>query len=55
MGTKLSREVREGDSMDEVERKVKRPMITKEIHTRIPVVINRDLLKLQSKEHYEKE
>ena len=55
MGTQLTREEREGGSREEEERKVKRPMIRKEMNTRIPVAINRDLLKLQYQEDYEKE
>ena len=31
--------------IEELERKVKRPTIRKEIHTRLPVITNRDLLK----------
>ena len=46
IGIKLRREIKYGDIMEVLDRKVNRPIMRKEMHTRLPVITNRDLLKL---------
>ena len=54
MGTQLNWDTREEGSSEEVLRKVKRPMLRKEKHTRIPVMRNSGLLKQKVKRMKEK-
>ena len=53
MGMQLSWETREEGSKEEEARKVNRPMMRKETHTRIPVMINRGLLKQKAEKDEE--
>ena len=46
IGIKLRREIKYGDIMEVLDRKVNRLIVRKEIHTRLPVITNRVLLKL---------
>ena len=45
IGIKLRHEIKYGDIMDVLDRKVNRPNMRKEMHTRLPVSTNRVLLK----------
>ena len=46
MGMKLRLDFKNGDRVEELERKVKTPIMRKAMHTRDPVIRNRDLLQI---------
>ena len=46
IGIKLRHEIKYGDIVEVLDRKVKRPIMRKDMHSRLLVITNRDFLKI---------
>ena len=52
---KFRLDTKEGDRMEELERNVKTPIMMKAKHTRVPVIRNKDFLKIKIKTKLKKD